>query len=164
MDPQEKHPLFLTWKDMCARCTNPNNVAYQKWYGAKGVTVCLRWSKRNKKGTNRGWAPGFIAFVEDMGSKPSSKHQLDRIDPAGNYEPNNCRWATTSEQASNKKPYKRCSVQGEKNKNVIMTEELVKKLREDRKQNMTYDQLAVKYGISRSTCCQIVNKKTWTHI
>jgi len=45
-----------------------------------------------------------------------------------------------------------------------MTEELVKKLREDRKQNITYDQLAAKYGISRSTCCQIVNKKTWTHI
>jgi predicted DNA-binding protein (UPF0251 family) len=146
------------------RCLNPNNTAYQKWYGAKGITVCERWLKRNPIGTNKGWAPGFQAFVEDMGPKPTPKHQLDRIDPAKSYEPSNCRWVTTSEQASNKKPYKRPSVQGEKNKNVKITEEKVKQLRKDRKQGYTYDQLKSKYGISKSTVAQIVKRKTWQHI
>lgn len=149
---------------MLDRCLNSNNKAYKNWYGSKGITVCERWSKRNSKGTNKGWAPGFKAFVEDMGPKPSKKHQLDRIDPDGNYEPKNCRWATTSEQASNKKPYKKPSVQGERNKNVVMTEYLVKNLRTDREVGLTYDELARKYKISRSTCCQIVLRKTWTHV
>jgi len=164
LQPQAKHPLFNAWKSCLARCLNTNDPAYKKWYGAKGITVCERWAKRNPKGTTQGWAPGFKAFVEDMGPKPSPTHSLDRIDPAGNYEPSNCRWATPSQQASNKKPYKRPSVQGEKNKNVKMTEELVLKLREDRKQGCTYDDLKVKYGISKATVAQIVTRKTWTHI
>ena len=149
---------------MLDRCLNPNNKAYIKWYGAKGIRVCARWAERNSKGTNKGWAPGFLAFLEDMGPRPSKKHQLDRIDPAGHYEPNNCRWATTVEQASNKKPYKRPSQQGEKNKNVVMTENKVKTLRLDREKGASYDELAYKYKISRATCCQIVLRKTWTHI
>lgn len=149
---------------MLDRCLNPNNEGYIKWYGGKGIRVCTRWAVRNPKGTNKGWAPGFIAFLEDMGPRPSEKHQLDRIDPAGNYEPSNCRWVTTKEQASNKKPYKRPSAQGEKNKNVRMTERKVKALRKDREKGATYDELANKYKISRATCCQIVLRKTWTHI
>jgi predicted DNA-binding protein (UPF0251 family) len=163
-DVQTKHPLFSTWKGMLNRCFGKNNKAYLKWYGSKGITVCERWSKRNKKGTNKGWAPGFIAFIEDMGEKPTPEHQLDRVNPEGNYEPNNCRWATTSEQASNKKPYKKPSVQGEKNKNVIMTEEKVLSLREDRKKGLSYSELAEKYKISKSAVSQIVKRKTWTHI
>lgn len=70
------------------RCTNPNNLNY-KYYGALGVTVCDRWSQ-------------FENFVADMGPRPLKK-SLDRINPFGNYEPGNCRWATAKEQANNKR-------------------------------------------------------------
>jgi len=146
------------------RCLNPNNKSYKKWYGAKGITVCEKWAKRNPVGNNNGWAPGFIAFIEDMGPKPTPDHQLDRKDPAKGYEPSNCRWATTSEQASNKKPYKRPSCQGEKNKNVKMTEKKVIDLREDHEKGLSYNELSKKYQISKATCAQIALRKTWKHI
>lgn len=78
---------YNSWDNMIQRCFNPNKKTH-RYYGAKGVTVCEKWRK-------------FIGFYEDMGSKPTPKHSLDRIDPFGNYEPGNCRWATRKEQDSN---------------------------------------------------------------
>ena len=81
------HPLHCTWRHMHMRCTNPNRPKYHR-YGGRGIKVCDRWSD-------------FQTFVEDMGSKPTPDHSLDRIDNDGNYEPDNCRWATYEEQALN---------------------------------------------------------------
>jgi ribosomal protein S25 len=149
---------------MISRCSNKNNLSYKKWYGAHGITVCSRWRERNKRGTFNKWAPGFLAFLEDMGDKPDPSYQLDRINPAKNYEPSNCRWATTSQQASNKKPYKRPSAQGEKNKNAVLNKDTVKKLRKDRERGLSYSELSQIYKISKATVAQIVTRKTWTHI
>lgn len=82
-------PLYKVWKGMIDRCTNPNNKSYPK-YGGRGITICSRWME------------SLEAFVSDMGLPTSPKHSLDRINNDGNYEPENCRWATRIQQNRNR--------------------------------------------------------------
>lgn len=80
--------VYSIWLQMISRCHKPNNASFSN-YGARGVTVCERWRS------------DFSAFLEDVGTRPSPKHTIDRIDGAGNYEPSNVRWATSKVQANN---------------------------------------------------------------
>lgn len=77
---------YNSWRGMIERCTNPKQPHYRH-YGGRGIKFCPQWAT-------------FENFLADMGERPEGK-TLDRINVDGNYEPSNCRWATTTEQALN---------------------------------------------------------------
>lgn len=81
--------VWRTWLSIKTRCTNPRQVKAYKYYGAKGVKVCDQWME------------SFQAFYDHIGDPPTPEHSIDRIDPFGNYEPGNVRWATSQQQRAN---------------------------------------------------------------
>lgn len=85
---QRPTPEYRTWQNMLKRCYKPNAHRYER-YGGRGIRVCDRWRS-------------FENFLADMGSKPSPKYSLDRINNDGNYEPSNCRWSSLQRQSRNK--------------------------------------------------------------
>lgn len=80
---------YQAWVSMRSRCYRKSYHLYRR-YGGRGIVVCEQWLN------------SFEDFYADMGNRPSSRHSLDRINNDGNYEPGNCRWATTLEQGRNK--------------------------------------------------------------
>lgn len=81
---KQRSGAYISWDRMKQRCNTKSN----KHYGGKGVSYCKKWES-------------FENFLLDMGERPDGM-TLDRIDPRGNYEPANCRWATHEQQAGNK--------------------------------------------------------------
>lgn len=85
---------YRIWLMMNVRCFDPRHVAY-KDYGGRGIRVCDAWS--------RGAPDGFGEFFRHIGKAPTIKHSVDRIDVDNGYQPGNVRWATSKEQAQNKR-------------------------------------------------------------
>ncbi len=84
-----KSAELSTWHNMITRCYKPYSNRYYR-YGARGILVCDRWKN------------SFQAFFEDMGTRPSKNYSIERMNNDGNYEPNNCKWATRKEQIMNR--------------------------------------------------------------
>jgi hypothetical protein len=90
-------PTHRSWKGMVGRCTNRKSAKW-RWYGGRPdseggpVRVCDRWRM------------SFENFLADMGERPEwATGGIDRIDNYRGYEPGNCRWATATQQATNKR-------------------------------------------------------------
>lgn len=79
---------YRVWSGMISRC---HGRKPHKDYGERGVTVCGAWRS------------AFFRFLQDMGVRPGLEYSIDRIEVDGNYEPGNCRWATKTEQARNRR-------------------------------------------------------------
>lgn len=79
-------PEYQSWSAMRGRVLNPNNPSFPL-YGGRGIKICPQWDS-------------YAQFLADMGPRPRG-YSLDRIDPDGDYDPENCRWASASTQSRN---------------------------------------------------------------
>jgi hypothetical protein len=89
--------IYVAWVSMRQRCNNPRCRQFHH-YGGRGIRVCERWNS-------------FANFEADMGPKPDNM-SLDRIDMDGDYTPENCRWATQTEQMRNLRITRRVMIEG----------------------------------------------------
>jgi len=99
---------YKIWSGMIERCHNPNHKKY-KYYGGRGIKVCDRWRE------------SVMNFYADMGPRPRGKfpcgraiYSIDRINNDGNYEPRNCRWATSKQQMRNTRRFYEANPEVEK--------------------------------------------------
>lgn len=127
------HPLYETWKQMVARCHLPATNSYAN-YGARGISVCDRW-RYGENGKH-----GFELFISDMGKRPDGL-TLDRINNDGNYEPDNCRWATAKEQGRNRR--------------ITVDRDLVRKLWQSSQSSAA---IAAQAKCHRATVCRMIKE------
>src|SRR6202162_1880116 len=79
---------YMAWHSLIRRCCDPRSQDFAR-YGGRGIRVCERWRD------------DFMAFLADMGPRPSPANSTAPRDNDGGYEPANCRWATRSQQQRN---------------------------------------------------------------
>ena len=97
---QSKDPTYRNWCAMKERCYSEPHKNYDL-YGGRGIAVCGRWRE------------SFEMFLADMGPRPFPRATVERRDTNGNYEPDNCQWATQREQTRNKRNNHLLTVDGE---------------------------------------------------
>lgn len=82
--------LYNIWRGLFKRCENPNSTDYFN-YGGRGITICEEWHDFN---------PFYLWSIQN---EYNDNLTIDRLNENGNYEPLNCRWATTKQQSEHKR-------------------------------------------------------------
>jgi hypothetical protein len=127
--PGQRTPEYVTYLSARKRCNCPTDKAYPN-YGGRGVRFLYT---------------SFEQFFADLGRRPPGRtasgkmalYSLDRFpNNDGNYEPGNCRWATTSEQAKNRRPQKR--IVAEQRAEIIRLQQRITEL-ENRYKDCSHD-------------------------
>lgn len=90
---------YVAWQQIRGRCENNARKDFHR-YGGRNIRVSEQWQS-------------FEAFYDDMGPRPSSEHSIERRDNDGNYEKSNCYWATSKEQARNRRTSRLLTFKGE---------------------------------------------------
>ena len=128
---------YRVWGGLRSRCNNPKNASYEN-YGGRGISVCERWND-------------FRNFLEDMGERPPGL-EIDRIDNDGNYEPGNCRWATSKQQKENRR----------KPKLTKLKVQVIKKLLAE--SSLALKDIADIFNVSSSYVCNIKKNRFWKNV
>lgn len=131
---KEDSKEYGVWEAMMGRCYQPNHISYRN-YGAKGITVCERWHEAKN-------------FLEDMGDRPTSEHTLDRVDSTKDYAPDNCRWATRTQQNRNRSATK-------------LTMVAAREIRMLYNRGYTQCELAEEFAVTQATIWRVIHHKIW---
>ena len=131
-----KHRLYKVWHSIIQRCYNPNDKSYDR-YGGRGISVYS------------GWFSDFLLFYDwSMKNGYTLGLSIDRKDVNGNYNPDNCRWATREEQNQN-------------TRRTIITPDDVRAIRKDPRKRVD---IAKEYGVSPDVISKICLGKAWKNI
>lgn len=95
--------LYRIYCDIRTRCYCPTHKSYHN-YGGRGIFVCDEWLGDNG-------AENFIKWARSNGY--ADNLSIDRIDNSKGYSPDNCKWATISEQSNNRRTNLRFEYNGE---------------------------------------------------
>jgi hypothetical protein len=135
MKLSSKSREYSVWNAMKGRCLNPRDKDYAR-YGKRGIKVCARW------------ALSFEVFMRDMGDRPSPRHQLERRDNDGDYEPGNCFWATPAQQAQNRSSTALCSL------SAVL-------IRYMHRRGLSFKRLGPAFGVSDRTASRVCAGCSW---